>query len=74
MGTDEDKSHLPAPTSFNRPRPVGLKRRKKANGAPVVDHEQLQQQHQACVSRRRGRHAIDQQQQRVDEASSSSVE
>jgi hypothetical protein len=34
-GTEEDRSHLPAPTGFNRCRPVGLKCRKNANGAPA---------------------------------------
>ena len=72
-GTEEDRSHLLAPTRFNRCRPVGLKRRKNANGAPVLAAGHVLQENPSRVpARRRGRHTIDHQHQQRDDAAPSS--
>ena len=63
-GTEEDKSFLPAPTHFNRPRPVGQKRRGPNQRNAVAAQQQPAQRQQ----RRRGPHVA----QLMEEAASSS--
>jgi hypothetical protein len=70
-GTEEDRSHLPVPKSFIQNRPVGLNRRKNANGAPVLAGHALQE-NPTHVPRRRGRHTIDHHHKQREDAAPSS--
>jgi hypothetical protein len=66
-GTDEDKAHLPVATYLNRPRAVGLKRRRGANVAAIRREEPERQ-------RRRGPHTAIAEVPAIDDDSSTTSE